>query len=240
MLSAQVEISRLRSDLSYNEVPNWKVDKICDAVAIDINSNISDLVADALQSAVSAGVEIGADEFVRQLTVNTAGFTAHITTSSGKTDFSEPPFPMLPKLLQNAKVAKDGTRYKRIPIGKKSPKQVIDVFSAASQINDRRKLAKEAVHTDGASSRSGNPLAGVASFSGALTNVGKKTVAPNNAGAEPTIVTATSKQDEHTQWVIPAKERNMTTTLMDINRQLELDIDGVITRVIGVYREGYI
>ncbi|CAM6003874.1 unnamed protein product [Sphagnum balticum] len=65
-----------------------------------------------------------------------------VRTESGNLEFTEPPFPMLDRLLQNAKPIKDGSGvYKVIPVGSTGndrPKVSTNIYDAAKQINAER------------------------------------------------------------------------------------------------------
>lgn len=232
MLNAQTEIGRLRHLLLYGEVPIWKVDKICLSAAQEIDAGVTQLVADALEDVAIEAVKIGADEFVQQLTVQEIGGRYEITTSSGITDFSEDSKSMIPDLLKNADISKDGHRYKRIPVGKPSGRMKLDIFDVQQNIDRARRQAD----VDTTNNRSDNPGRSVATFSGALDmSLLKKRHSIPEVGGEVDIKTVTDKQDQSSQWVRPAKDMDMTALLGQTNKQLEQDVDNVIKGVIYKY-----
>ena len=51
--------------------------------------------------------------------------------------------------------------------------------------------------------------------------------------------TATSKQSRNINWVIPAKEKDFTQDLSDINKGLEEESIELIERVIKSYTDGF-
>src|SRR5271167_1964277 len=70
----------------------------------------------AMQKAIEAGVDARSTDFINELRLN--GQLMQVTTDSGNLDFPEPPRPMLPQLLKNAKPNKDGSGvHKVIPVG---------------------------------------------------------------------------------------------------------------------------
>jgi len=151
------------------------------------------------------------DDFVQQLRATRFGSDYKIVTNSGQTDFTVPPFPMLPKLLKNAKVAKDGSLYKVIPV-KQNPKKkrAITTVDIMRQINESRRASKEA----------------------------KK--AEKDSSGEVNFRTASSKQDANTKWVHPGKEGDMTQKLRDINARMGLAIDRIIQDTIDKHRGDWV
>lgn len=240
MLDPQIEISKLKNTLAYAEVPRWKIDKIADQANKDIGDQVINIVANALQETVSHGANIGAEEFVKQLTVTQSGPSFKIMTTSGKMDFTEPPFPMLPKLLRNAKVAKDGSLYKVIPVGKSGNKQTLDIFDAMSKINEASRAAKE--ENADKNVKSQDVRSKVVTFSGmaSIENIGKKTIHAESSSGKPEFRTASSKQNPNEKWVKPEKKLDMTGYLMDINTRVEKQVDEVIISVIRAYEEQYL
>ena len=51
--------------------------------------------------------------------------------------------------------------------------------------------------------------------------------------------TATSKQNRQTQWVQPAKEKDFTEDVAEINKMLGADHDDVVMSIIRSYEEGF-
>ncbi len=113
MIDANNEINRLRQSLKFKNLSNEVIDSICDDVAREISDLTSDLLAQAMSEAVQSGKSA---EFIQEVRSTRDGGTFSVSTDSGKTNFTEAPFPMLPKMLQNAKIAKDGSLYKVIPV----------------------------------------------------------------------------------------------------------------------------
>ena len=133
MISIDQELDRLRSDLQWKGVDVADVDHVVNLARNDVHDAINDIVDNAMLEAAQIGEAMGADDFVEQLRVVMENGSYSIKTSSGKTDFSEPSFPMLPKLLKNAKTSKDGTLYKHIPIAdKKKDAPVTSIFESSS------------------------------------------------------------------------------------------------------------
>ena len=108
MVDANSEIQRLRQRLRMKNLSESIIDEICDEAAREISSITSDLLATAMEEAIQLGSETKAADFINEIKATRSGSGYDIVTDSGRTDFSEPAFPMLPRLLKNAKVAKDG------------------------------------------------------------------------------------------------------------------------------------
>lgn len=242
MIDANSEIQRLRQSLRFKNYSEAVIDSICDDVSAEISDLTTDILASAMSEAVSAGQSM---DFVQEIKTVRSGSTFDIATQSGKTDFSEAPFPMLPKMLQNAKVAKDGTLYKVIPVKQKtSAPGRTAVFSDAAliDIENARRQAKADRTNQGRNSSSPDAMRGMDTFSAmqVIQKSRQKFEAPSKAKVEQVnFRTATSKQDPNTQWVNPGKQEDMGQTLRNINANLHDAIDNTIMEVIRKYEGEY-
>ena len=244
MISPDAEVSRLRSYLTSLGVSYRDIDTVCDAAASDINEAILTIVSDAMTDAVAYAVDRDIDEFIEDIDVQDYGGMYQIITKSGKTDYSVPERQMLNSLLKNADVAPDGTRYKRIPIGgSTSEKRTMgknifdDQRELQSRIADARASLRENLR-DNKSSRSNS-----------MTETFRKMVRENMAKRKqfytaprdktstgtPEIRTVTDKMDPETQWVIPAKDMDMTGYLVDINNRIQQEIYQTVTTIVTEY-----
>jgi hypothetical protein len=244
MLDARTEIDRLRQRLRFKHLSESIIDEICDDVSKDISMATADILADAMQQAVDAGGNVGSEAFIEELRAVRTGPSFEIATDSGKTDFSEPPFPMLPKLLKNAKTAKDGSLYKIIPMKEKSSISRVSVTTEAAieNINNARRIAKEQRDAEKETDRgtvSPDPMRGMDTFS-AMQSInrarhGSKQKIRNEKGPVTNFKTASSKQDPSSQWVMPGKTMDLTGPLRDINMNMHDNIDRVIENIIRSY-----
>jgi len=165
----------------------------------------------AMDTAIAAGVQKQSADFINELRPSPGAF--QLETASHNTDFSDPPYPMLDKLLSNAKPMADGSGvYKVIPVGQPGKKKPI-----ASNIFDAQKQIAAERHED------------------AVSQYNK--VKPN--ASKGNFRTATSKQSRATNWVMPAKEKDFTTDLTDINSSLDEQFNEVIERVVGSYEDNF-
>lgn len=189
----------------------------------EIQANLSEIVANAVREAEQVGDQMEADEFLREIKLDVDSGYLQISTQSGKTDFSEPPYPMLPWLLKNPKVAKDGSLYKVIPIG-------------ASSGDQRQSTVKD---IDAAINRmmSSNKMSDMASEMAANFGMGGNIIKSKEHTPKPAqgFRVASSKQDAGTSWVKPAKDKDMTATLMDINSRLRQSIDSMVDNIVDRY-----
>jgi len=247
MLDANAEIQRLRQRLRIKNLSDSVIDEICDDAAREISAATSDILADAMNAAVNLGGDVGSEELIDELRAVRTGPSFEITTDSGRTDFSEPPFPMLPKLLKNAKTAKDGSLYKVIPIKQKTKNKSIGVTTEAAiqNVNNARHIAKEQRDAERETNRrtlSPDVMGGVDTFS-ALQSINTARQKQSNIGQQngPVINfrTASSKQDPSTQWVMPGKDRDVTAPLREINMRMHDDIDRVIENIIRMHEGMY-
>jgi len=238
MLDAEHELENLRIKLIVSGIPDYEADEICNSASDSIRTMIIDAIADALEEAVTSSENGNSHQFVQEVMSRRDGTLFKITTSSGRHDFSEPPFPMLPKLLTNAKVAKDGSRYKKIPMRKKSSDSSMPktIENAIMQINKQREILKEEKKA-----RLENRRGVVQDPAASIDNIEAQQVPQteykfNNSQSVATeFRTASDKQDPNSRWVFPAKQADMTDQLDRINSSLQDRIDDAIRRVISSY-----
>lgn len=233
-MDANQELQNLRVRLRAAGYDAEDADGICDQASREISSGITDAIADALNRARQIGESMGAYDFIAELKVVSHGSTFIITTDSGRGDFSTPPLPMLPHLLKNAKTAKDGSRYKRIPIAaSKGSKIPTSTVQASEQLQTQQAVAKQQILDEVHQLHdSPDPLMAAQFFAqrtATVRPVGKSEKYPKRTpGGAVEFATASSKQNASTQWVIPAKDMDLTAVLADINSDLSRTIDNII------------
>jgi hypothetical protein len=211
MVNTYLEIERLRTILRNKGLDERSVDEIAKNAENEINSALADLMEGAIDLGVQSGVEKRSADFINELRPRPDAFM--LETLSGRSDFSDPPYPMLDNLLKGAKPIADGSGvYKIIPVGKKGDKKPIanNIFDAQKAINAERYEQATARY---------------------------KTVAPKDS--KQTFRTATSKQNRDTQWVQPATEKNFTEDLREINSMLETSAEDTIMSIIRSYEEEF-
>lgn len=244
MINARFEVDRLKQTLTFKGLNEQEAQHLSNLAAQDIAVAITELVSGALNEAVTLGDDLGIPDFGSQIRAVQAGSTFQIITDSGRTDFTEGAKPMLQHLLKNPKHAKDGSLYKVIPMrNKNSSKQVMSIFEAQ---RNQQAAQTEAIAAMKSNQGSGNdPLSGQAMFSGlqaAQEFVARKKqmqdiMNKNNEAGPKEFRTASSKQNASTAWVIPAKQRDMTQVLVDLNRRLEGDIQLTVQSIVKQYEE---
>ncbi len=211
MANVLFELEKLRVTLRNKGLDARAIEAIVVKAARDIADAFEEQGDAALQLAVEAGVAQRSPDFINELRVDPMNM--EITTDSGNLEFHEPPYPMLNKLLQNAKPMKDGSGvYKVIPVGATGnarPKVSTNIYDAAKQIN---------------AERAENAKRQYASISpGGSKNVQFRT--------------ATSKQDANQQWVIPAKTKDFSNDMGGINKELAATMDTKIRDILRSYEE---
>lgn len=204
------ELDRLRHTLISKGLPDGIVEGIVEKANAEINFALQEHAHTAMQQAVELGVEKSSAEFVNELQID--GNLMRIVTESGNTRFPDPPKPMLPYLLKNAKPLKDGSGvYKIVPVGSKSkePKKIsMNIYDAMKRVNaERIENAREQY----------------------------KAVAPEKSKFR----TATSKQDSSTKWVLPARDNDFTEELRNINKNLEQEAERIIQDIVRSYEESF-
>lgn len=213
MISIFLEVDRLRSALRGRGFEESIIEHIAAKAEKEISLAIRDRLDSALEIAIQSGVQKDSADFINDLRPRPDAFI--IDTSSGMTDFSDPPFPMLDRLLaKGAKPMKDGSGvYKVIPIGgttgQKKPPIHTNIFDAQKAIAAER-------------------------YENALTQYNK--IKPKGSKVE--FRTATSKQNRQTQWVLPEKKKDFTEDLAEINSMLAADYDQLVLGIIRSYEEG--
>ncbi len=210
MVNIFFELDALRNYLTTRGVDATTIESVVNRVHREIETVVNQYGQNAVDEAVQIGAQKESADFINQVHFDT--FHHEITTDSGQLNFDEPPRPMMPYLLKNAKPMKDGSGvYKVIPVGKPSKKP-----SFATNIQDAQKrISTERIENAKAQARQ---------------------IAP--AGSQ-IFRTVTSKQDSSTQWVQPAKEKDFTQEVMDINQNLRNSLSNAINDIIDSYREMY-
>lgn len=214
MLSVYLELERLRVTLRNKGMEDDHISIIIEKAENEINSRLQEQMDSAMDNAVQSGVQKQSADFINDLRPSPGAFM--LETASGNTDFSEPPMPMLDKLLaKGAKPMKDGSGvYKIIPVGAPSktprPKVTTNIFDAQKSIAAER-------------------------YENAIAQYNK--VIPKGSKVE--FRTATSKQDRSTKWVLPGKDKDFTEDLRQINSLLDESHDDIILSVIRGYEEGF-
>jgi hypothetical protein len=213
MVNLFLEIQKLKAILSSKGLDEEVINGIVEKAELEISNALKEKLNEALDRAVESGVQKDSADFINDLRPRPDAFI--IDTGSGKTDFTEPPFPMLDRLLANgAKPMKDRSGvYKVIPVGAKNkPKNPIH-----TNIVDAQKAIMAQRHEEHANMY--------------------KNMAPKGSKVE--FRTASSKQDRNSNWVMPEKIKNFTEELNDINSSLEISRDQIILDIIRSYEDGF-
>jgi hypothetical protein len=204
------ELDRLKQTLRSKGLPDGIVEGIVNKAHAEIQQVMREHAEAAMQLAIEEGVNQDSAEFINELYVDSN--LMQLVTDSGNMNFPEPPRPMLPFLLKNAKPMKDGSGvYKVIPVGtpSKQPKKTsMNIYDSWKQTNAER--------IEAARKRYEN-------------------VAPDASKFR----TATSKQDASSKWVQPAKDKDFSETVRNINRELESTIDELVRNIVRSYEEGF-
>lgn len=206
------ELDRLRTTLRNKGLDANTVEGIIRNANSEIARAFEEHADVAMQLAIESGVNQKSSDFINELKLDAVNM--QLITDSGNMEFSEPPYPMLSKLLQNAQPIKDGSGvYKVIPVGtpgKDRPKVSTNIYDVYKQINAER-----------------------------IENAKKQYTAITPRGSAAQFRTATSKQDPNTQWVKPAQTKDFTEQMSSINRDLTNTMDTVVRDIIRSYEEGF-
>jgi hypothetical protein len=213
MANIPFELEKLRVTLRNKGFDAMAVETIVDKAGREISEAIESQGDAAMQQAVEAGVAQRSPEFINELQFNQNNMT--IGTDSGNMEFTTPPYPMLSRLLQNAKPIKDGSGvYKVIPVGtpgNNRPKVSTNIYDAYKKINAERAENAKSQYA-------------------AITPAGSKATQ---------FRTATSKQDANSKWVIPAKTKNFSGDIDTINKELASSMEEKVRDIIQSYMDGF-
>lgn len=221
MLSPDTEIDRLRWHLLGSRLDEVDVNFLCYEASVAINEMVSSILESTIEETIIYAESIGAYDFIEDIAIEDIGSSYYITTMSGTTDFSTQDIHNLPNLLKNAKVAKDGSRYRSIPIrDNNSPKPQVakSMFEQMSSLQQEQKDRRLALNDK------------VQAVKQAVATSRKNRY--NDKSVDVHFRAATSKQNPQTQWVIPSKDLDMTQYLQQTNMQLSKSIDEAIISVI--------
>ena len=214
MVNIFLEIERLKTHLRARGIEDDHVEVIAQKANDEISMAIRERLDNAMDLAIQSGIQKDSASFINELRPRPDAFL--LETESGVTDFTEPPMPMLDKLLaRGAKPMKDGSGvYKVIPVGKSNsqskPPIHTNIFDAQKAISAER-------------------------YENAVSQYNK--VIPKGSKVE--FRTATSKQNRATQWVLPEKPKDFTEDLAEINSMLSQEYDEVVLGIIRSYEEGF-
>jgi len=244
MINPDAEINGLRSYLSQRNWLQSEVEDILGLALNDINEIILDIVSTAVADATDYAIELGAEEFIEDMDIIEVGGAFMISTVSGKTDYSIPERKMLHDLLKNAKISEDGHRYKVIPIGSTETKrQPRDIFSVMRQRDSVIQEARSALNSQALESRSARAQTMASRFRSIINSKLTAQVSPGTieakAKVKPEFRTVSDKQDENTQWVLPAKEMDLTGYLMDANKGIQESIRSSVLFIIESYEREF-
>ena len=240
MLRSHDELVRLRMDLISSGFLGHEADEIVQGLENELNDQIKQLVLQTVDDAIAIATNMGADEFLDDVTIRQHGYGYMVATKSGKTDYSTEPVDMKPALLSKGKIsAKTGDRYRVVPITEK--KKIDDIFDVqvkadAEQAKRRRDLA--------AKNRVSSEMFGEESVETATKNYADarkqfykmKQDKETRGEARFRTVTDSSPSDS---WIIPAKNLDMTQSLTTLNQQLTESIEIHIETMASFYREEF-
>jgi len=265
MINPDAEINKLRSFLGQRGWMQSEIDEICDLAANDINEAVLDIVSNAIAEITDYAIDIGAEEFIEDIDIIDTGSGYMISTISGKTDYSLPEMKMLPDLVKNGEVSADGSRYRVIPIGGRSSgnrddsaresistvgrnkfegRQARDIFTILQQKDNALQQARRDINQNALNNRSERAQALASHWRDIIKSKAQQHTSSvqskrTERAANPEFRTASEKQDPQTQWVIPAKEMDMTGYIMDMNKQIHDGIYESVMFIISSYEKEF-
>lgn len=124
MHDISIYIKQLRDELAAMDLDDLYIDSLCREAEYDIDRDMQRVIDDVQESCDQ--IEKQYSGLVRISVVNMGHGYEVIAMPADHVTIPEKN--MLPSLLKNAKIAKDGSLYKVIPIGKKSTTSIVDAF----------------------------------------------------------------------------------------------------------------
>ena len=234
MINIQIELDRLRQNLRFKGLSEEAVSEIVDQASVEIHSSLIDMAYDALSSLEQLGIASKAPKFAADIELQISPSDIHLDTKSGRHDYSEPSRQMLPNLLKNAKVAKDGSLYKRIPMKTKSvnPAGLIDAQRALHDINNAKREAMK----DQAARSASLPMANVSA------GPEMKRFFDDRRSAQVTktqFKTASSKQSPDVSWVHPGRELDFSRDIHNANSDIDAKASLIIADIIAKHEGAF-
>jgi hypothetical protein len=197
--------------------------EIVEQFEAELNNGIADIVGSAI-SAVNSYLEIfGIKDAVEELKTHAIGDYIQIDFESGRTDFSTDSWQMLPNLLRNPKISKDGNLYKVIPVGSIKGKKLDVTKDINSGIEAMR--------------NSKGSLEDAAQRMSAHFNMSARVAKEQRFESSRPVqfATASSKQDPSTSWVYPAKDMDVTYIVEERNYEIRMATDELVDSTIDKY-----
>ena len=216
----EIKIQQLKYRLSSAGVDSGEIDYIVSAIMERAQAKLANALEAGVSLAVDEAQRMKAKGFLGDIAVRPSNNGFEITTDSGRQDYSTPPFPMLDKLLAKGKTAKDGSTYRVIPVGGKSirpdekQKDIRSGVHEASLVKSKQSLTDMTV--------------GMAMAFGAGARPQQVRQESITATGQVTFRTASSKQNSGSQWVIPARQADMSAAISNINYMMTEDIDRAV------------
>jgi hypothetical protein len=244
MIDPIVEVDRLKHTLRMAGLSMDEINEIGNLAMQDIDNTVFDIVEQYLNQTRDIVMSLGGAELADEIRSMKRGPQFIITTESGVTDFSTPPFPMLPALLKNPDISSKGEMFKVIPLTKQHKPKMTSIFDVYRDRNAEqrqamldRKAKWDDVRTADAISRKSLHFSGLAQAKRYLAKRQMANKEDHNMNSkEPAVFkTAHSKQDPNLDWVLPAQDLNITNILNDVNSKLEDDVDRAIVSIVNEY-----
>jgi len=244
MINPDAEIAKLRYYLDDRGWLPQEIEEVLDLASRDINETILDVISNAVAETTDYALDMGAEEFVEDITVVEIGTGFMITTQSGQTNYSTPERQMLHDLTKNGKVSEDGHRYKVIPVGgKRSLTRPTNIFGQMQEQQREQQDARASLLESNMDKRTAKAQHMAGHFrsiiSSRLEAMQANKSKQSNSYGEPEFRTASTKQDPAESWVVPAKDMDMTGYLMDMNSRIEATISGAISFIIESYEKEF-
>lgn len=226
MINLEIKLFQLQKHLRDYGIEDSDVHTLVQEAKDIIYESIDELTQAAMQDAVLYAEEQGVYEFAQELTVDQNGLYRTLSSKRGTFRFNYPERQNLNNLLKNGEIADDGSKYKIIPVGKKSFSSSFDQMKAQSAIQSEARAAMIGKNMSKRASQLSEALQ--AKIRDRVQNV---------ASRSPEFKTASSKQDPQKSWVIPERDVDLTEYMENLNSQLQAEITNTIDNTIDYYMD---
>ena len=257
MIDIDQELNILKGDMQMDNVLEaYEIEDLIEGAYKEVQESILLQVSASITELSEYALNLGAEEFLVDMSVEETASGWQIGTMSGVLDYSTQPIQMLPRLLSNAKTSKSGELYKVVPINKDKRQDektsTTDIFTAMKRRQDKIDTARAELHRR-VSVRNERSRVLADQFTDILAQqmassqrniseaLDQKQMRENSSSGETKVEfrTATSKQNPETDWVIPGKDLDMSDKVRQVNDDLSFSQRETVINAMQQLREHY-
>lgn len=227
MLDIEFKLNGLKDYLYSRGITMEHVKEIVNLAKQDVENTINDIVSNAIAEARM----IGGEDFAKRLTTMKEGTEFRIIVDDN-TDFSEPPFPMLPKISEN--ISKNIHKENNTN-NTNSQTTFTNIFDMRESANRQRRAEMEQRRAQRREARKDSTFIGSLSTNG--LEKARTLISPREQEVQD-VSNIGNTPDEPSNNQTPDNKRKIDEkqTLYDINNKMNENISRAITAIIDQYR----